>query len=105
MRHPPIHGTVAVLGWRAAAARGSWHGVGIPPRSPPHAGARPPAGLPCRRLTGPRTSPRGRNFMAAYIIADIEITDPAGYEEYRRRVPATVAQYGGRYVVRGGPVE
>ena len=40
--------------------------------------------------------------MPAYVIADIEITDPAGYEEYRRRVPATVAQYGGRYLVRGG---
>ena len=43
--------------------------------------------------------------MAAYVIADIEITDPAGYEEYRRRVQATVAQYGGRYLVRGGPAE
>jgi uncharacterized protein (DUF1330 family) len=43
--------------------------------------------------------------MAAYVIADIEITDAAEYEKYRRRVPATVAQYGGRYVVRGGAVE
>ena len=43
--------------------------------------------------------------MAAYVIADIEITDPAGYEEYRRRVPATVASYGGRYLARGGPSE
>ena len=43
--------------------------------------------------------------MAAYVIADIEITDPAGYEEYRRRVPATIAQYGGRYLARAGAVE
>ena len=43
--------------------------------------------------------------MTAYVIADIEITDAAGYEEYRRRVPATVAQYGGRYLARGGPSE
>ena len=43
--------------------------------------------------------------MPAYVIADIEITDAAGYEEYRRRVPATVAQYGGRYLVRGGAAE
>ena len=43
--------------------------------------------------------------MSAYVIADIEITDPAGYDEYRRRVPATVAQYGGRYLARGGAVE
>jgi uncharacterized protein (DUF1330 family) len=41
--------------------------------------------------------------MAAYVLADIEITDPAGYEEYRRGVQATVARHGGRYLVRGGP--
>ena len=43
--------------------------------------------------------------MPAYVIADIEITDPEGYEEYRRRVPATIAQYGGRYLARGGRAE
>jgi uncharacterized protein (DUF1330 family) len=29
--------------------------------------------------------------MAAYLIAEIEITDPAGYEEYRKGVGATLA--------------
>ena len=43
--------------------------------------------------------------MPAYVIADIEITDPVGYEEYRRWVPATIAQYGGRYLARGGRAE
>jgi uncharacterized protein (DUF1330 family) len=43
--------------------------------------------------------------MPAYVIADIEITDPVGYEEYRRRVPATITQYGGRYLARGGRAE
>ena len=43
--------------------------------------------------------------MPAYVIADIEITDPAVYEEYRSKVPATIAQYGGRYVARGGKTE
>ncbi len=43
--------------------------------------------------------------MAAYLHADIEITDPAAYEEYRRRVPALIAAHGGRYLVRGGAVE
>ena len=37
-----------------------------------------------------------------YLIAEVEITNMAGYEEYRRLAPATVAAYGGRYVVRGG---
>jgi uncharacterized protein (DUF1330 family) len=40
--------------------------------------------------------------MAAYVIADLTITDPQGFEAYRQMVPATIAQYGGKYVVRGG---
>ena len=43
--------------------------------------------------------------MAAYLIAEVEITDPMAYEEYRKIVPATIARYGGRYLVRGGAVE
>jgi uncharacterized protein (DUF1330 family) len=43
--------------------------------------------------------------MAAYLYAEIDVTDPAGYEEYRRRVPAVIAAHGGRYLVRGGGVE
>ena len=42
--------------------------------------------------------------MAAYIVADIEITDPAAYETYRQQVPALIAAHGGRYLVRGGAV-
>lgn len=40
--------------------------------------------------------------MTAYVVADIEITDPEAYETYRRDVPAVIAAYGGRYLVRGG---
>ena len=43
--------------------------------------------------------------MSAYVIAEIEVTDPAGYEEYRKQVLAVVTQYGGRFVVRGGKVD
>jgi uncharacterized protein (DUF1330 family) len=43
--------------------------------------------------------------MPAYFIAEIEITDPAGFEEYRQLVPAVIQQYGGRYLVRGGATE
>lgn len=42
--------------------------------------------------------------MAVYLIADIDITDPQGFEQYRQGVPATIAQYGGRYIARGGAV-
>lgn len=43
--------------------------------------------------------------MAAYIVVEIDVTDPAGYEEYRKVGPPTVAAYGGKFVVRGGKVE
>jgi uncharacterized protein (DUF1330 family) len=43
--------------------------------------------------------------MAAYLFAEIETTDPAIYEEYRRRVPAVIAAYEGRYLARGGAAE
>ncbi|HEX9428540.1 MAG TPA: DUF1330 domain-containing protein [Candidatus Polarisedimenticolia bacterium] len=40
--------------------------------------------------------------MAGYIIVDVRITDPARYQEYVKAVPATIAAYGGRFLVRGG---
>ena len=43
--------------------------------------------------------------MPAYIIVEIEITDPVGYKEYKKLAAATVEQYGGKYVVRGGACE
>ena len=43
--------------------------------------------------------------MAAYIIVDIEVQDAALYDEYRKRVGPTLAQYGGKFIVRGGKVD
>lgn len=43
--------------------------------------------------------------MAAYLIVDIDVTDPVEFEEYRKQVPASIAKYGGKYLVRGGPFE
>lgn len=40
--------------------------------------------------------------MAAYIIGEIEITDPKVYETYRPLAAASVARHGGRFIVRGG---
>ena len=37
-----------------------------------------------------------------YVLAEVEVTDPAAFETYRGQVPATIAAYGGRYLVRGG---
>ena len=43
--------------------------------------------------------------MAAYLIVDINVTDPARYEEYRKLVPPTLAAYDGKYLARGGAVK
>ena len=40
--------------------------------------------------------------MPAYIIAQINITDPAKYQEYAKLAGPAAAKYGGRYLVRGG---
>jgi uncharacterized protein (DUF1330 family) len=43
--------------------------------------------------------------MPAYIVADIEVTDPKLFEEYRLKIPALIEKHGGRYLARGGAVE
>ncbi|MGG6894702.1 DUF1330 domain-containing protein [Rhizobium sp. BR 315] len=43
--------------------------------------------------------------MPAYIISDITVRDAEAFQTYRTRAAASIAQYGGRYLVRGGPIE
>jgi uncharacterized protein (DUF1330 family) len=43
--------------------------------------------------------------MPAYIIVEISIHDPKGYEEYRNLTPASIATDGGKFLVRGGKTE
>lgn len=43
--------------------------------------------------------------MPAYLIASITVTDPAAFATYGAQVPAVIARFGGRYLVRGGQVE
>jgi uncharacterized protein (DUF1330 family) len=43
--------------------------------------------------------------MSAYLIAEVEVTDAALFEQYRAAVPATINAYGGKYLVRGGALE
>ncbi len=42
--------------------------------------------------------------MSAYIVAEIDVTDPAEFERYRPLAAASIAHSGGRYIVRGGNV-
>src|SRR5204862_5688174 len=43
--------------------------------------------------------------MPAYFVAEVEVTNPEGYEPYRALAGASIAQYGGRFLVRGGAAE
>ena len=42
--------------------------------------------------------------MPAYVLAEIEITNPDGYKEYTKAVPATIEQHGGKFLHRGGEI-
>ena len=43
--------------------------------------------------------------MPAYLVAMVRVDDPDTYKEYTARTPGIIANYGGRFLVRGGPVE
>lgn len=43
--------------------------------------------------------------MRAYVLGEIEITNPDGYKAYTQQVPATIEKYKGRFIVRGGAAE
>jgi uncharacterized protein (DUF1330 family) len=43
--------------------------------------------------------------MPAYVIADVRVSDPAGYEPYRPLAAASIARFGGHFIVRGGAAE
>jgi len=43
--------------------------------------------------------------MPAYFIAEVNVTNPAGYEAYRPLAGASIAQYGGKFIARGGKTE
>jgi uncharacterized protein (DUF1330 family) len=40
--------------------------------------------------------------MPAYVVVDVEVTDPEAYERYKPLAPPAIAAYGGRYLARGG---
>jgi uncharacterized protein (DUF1330 family) len=56
------------------------------------------------KLPNLKTS-EGEPNMPAYFVVELEVTNPTGMEPYRAAVPATLAQYGGRYLTRGGATQ
>jgi uncharacterized protein (DUF1330 family) len=43
--------------------------------------------------------------MTAYVIFDVEVTNPALYEDNKQLATPTVTQFGGKYIARGGKAE
>jgi uncharacterized protein (DUF1330 family) len=43
--------------------------------------------------------------MAVYVILDIDVTDPVGYEQYKKAGAPTILAYGGKPIARGGKTE
>jgi uncharacterized protein (DUF1330 family) len=43
--------------------------------------------------------------VSAYLISQVEVLDPEAWENYRVRAAPAIAQFGGRYLVRGAIAE
>jgi uncharacterized protein (DUF1330 family) len=41
---------------------------------------------------------------AAYLIAEVHVTDPVTFKTYASQVPGTLTPFGGKFLVRGGKV-
>jgi uncharacterized protein (DUF1330 family) len=47
----------------------------------------------------------GVNMNPTYVVGHITVTNPDGYAQYSAAVPQTIADFGGRYLVRGGDAQ
>jgi uncharacterized protein (DUF1330 family) len=43
--------------------------------------------------------------MGAYVVVDVQVTNPVVFEEYKKLSSKAIAQYGGKYLARGGSIE
>jgi len=43
--------------------------------------------------------------MAAYMIVNLQVTDPGSFKEFQERFPAVLERFGGKYLARGGKAE
>ena len=43
--------------------------------------------------------------MPAYVIVNVNTSDPEKYEDYKKMAQETVTKFGGRYLVRGGAMK
>lgn len=40
--------------------------------------------------------------LPGYVVAEVNVTDPATFQKYAEKVPGTVAAFNGHYIIRGG---
>ena len=45
---------------------------------------------------------RQMKMVPGYVVAEVDVTDPATFAKYSAKAPGTIEQYGGQYVIRGG---
>lgn len=51
------------------------------------------------------TAAAGAAEAKAYVINEIRVSDPTRFQSYADQAPATLAPFGGKYLVRGGEGE
>jgi uncharacterized protein (DUF1330 family) len=47
---------------------------------------------------------RQANVLPGYVVAEVDVTDPATFQKYAEKVPGTIAAHNGHYLIRGGKV-
>jgi len=40
--------------------------------------------------------------LPGYVVAEVDVTDPATFQKYAEKTPGTVAASNGHYIIRGG---
>jgi uncharacterized protein (DUF1330 family) len=45
---------------------------------------------------------RQMKMLPGYVVAEVDVTDPATFKQYSDKAPGTIEQYGGHYVIRNG---
>ena len=45
---------------------------------------------------------RQAKVLPGYVVAEVDVTDPATFQKYADKAPGTIAASNGHYVIRGG---
>ena len=45
---------------------------------------------------------RQAKVLPGYVVAEVDVTDPATFQKYSEKAPGTIAASNGHYIIRGG---